>query len=363
LGHAVQDAGCRFALVKNTDSARRRKAIAGANKTDVIDAEMLAQCQAVLGVMRTTMPSPAVWGLRRALLRRHRCTIDAHRVECRLWSLAMWAFPDVWRACGGHSLAQPVLGRWPESAGLARAHLDSIAEIVAGHGRDRDPRRRAERIRGAARGWLLFWKKRMDVDLLAWELGELLDDIDIADSSQRAATVKAVGIWARSWPDDLLTSVPGIGPMCAAATRAWWAHAELSSPKQAAAFIGLNPSNWESGLSVAPSRPITKEGPPARRLAYYQGANVARRPDPGLAAHYGGLSGFPAGGGHRVRTDPSGGRPGVSPARNDRHTRRHESALGSNQRRPPRGHCQRPATPRRQLGNQVTGFRHHPTHS
>ena len=82
LGHALQDAGCRFALVKNTDSARLRKAMAGANKTDVIDAEMLAQCQTVLGVTTTAMPSPAVWGLRRALLRRHRCTLDAHRAEC-----------------------------------------------------------------------------------------------------------------------------------------------------------------------------------------------------------------------------------------------------------------------------------------
>ena len=50
--------------------------------------------------------------------------------------------------------------------------------------------------------------------------------------------------------------------------------------------MGLNPSNWESGLNEAPSRPITKEGPPALRLAYYQAANVARRRDPALAAHY-----------------------------------------------------------------------------
>jgi transposase len=286
LGHTVEEAGCRFALVKNTDSARLRKAIAGANKSDVIDAEMLAQCQAVLGVTRTAMPSLAVWGLRRALLRRHRGMVDAHRAESRLWSLAMWAFPDLCRACGGHQLAQPVLGRWPELAGLARAHLDSIGEIVAGHSRDRDPRRRAERIRDAARGWLLFWKNRLDVALLAWEVAEILDDIDIADGRLRAATAKAVGIWAGSWPDDLLTSVPGVGAICAAATRAWWADTELSSPKQAAAFIGLNPSNWESGLSASPSRPITKEGPPALRLAYYQAANVARRHDPALAAHY-----------------------------------------------------------------------------
>lgn len=286
LGHAVEDAGCGFALVRNTDSARLRKAIAGRNKTDVIDAEMLAHCQEVLGVRQTRLPSPAVWGLRRALVRRHKCTIEAHRAECRLWSLAVWAFPDLWRACGGHQLAQPVLGRWPELAGLARAHLDSIAGIVAAHSHDRDPRRRAERIRDAARGWLGFWKGRLDLDLLAWELTELGDDIRLADDRQTAATAKAVGIWSSSWPEDLLTTIPGVGPICAAATRAWWADVELSSPKQAAAFIGLNPSNWESGLTASPSRPITKEGPPALRLAYYQAANVARRHDPGLAAHY-----------------------------------------------------------------------------
>jgi hypothetical protein len=48
----------------------------------------------------------------------------------------------------------------------------------------------------------------------------------------------------------------------------------------------LNPSNWESGLTASPSRKITKEGPPALRLAYYQAANIARRHDPDLAAHY-----------------------------------------------------------------------------
>jgi len=124
-----------LALVKNTDSAGLRKAISGANKTDVIDDEMLAHCQAVLGVRSTTLPSPAVWRLRRSMLRRHRCTIDGYRAECPPWALAMWAFPDLWRACGGHPLAQPVLGRGPELASLARAYLDSIAEIVAGHSR------------------------------------------------------------------------------------------------------------------------------------------------------------------------------------------------------------------------------------
>lgn len=77
----------------------------------------------------------------------------------------------------------------------------------------------------------------------------------------------------------------GVGPICAATTRAWWGDGQhLHSAKAAGAFIGLNPSNWESGLSASPSRAITKEGPAEMRLAYYQAANMARRRDPELAA-------------------------------------------------------------------------------
>jgi hypothetical protein len=191
LSHAVAASGCRIGDVQNRDSARLRKAVAGANKTDVIDAELLAQGQQVLGVQPTPLLRPKVIGLRRALSRRHKLTVDAHRSECRLWSLSSWAFPDLWRACGGHGLAQPILGRWPDLAGLARAHLSSIREVVAAHSRDRDPARRAERIRDAARGWLLFWRGRLDLDSLAWEVAELLSDIEIADAAHRAATQRA----------------------------------------------------------------------------------------------------------------------------------------------------------------------------
>ena len=52
-------------------------------------------------------------GLRRALHRRHSSVVAAHGAECRLWALSAWAFPDVWRACGGHRVAQPVLRRCP----------------------------------------------------------------------------------------------------------------------------------------------------------------------------------------------------------------------------------------------------------
>src|SRR5262245_12266413 len=75
---AAADTGAAIGYVQNRDSARLRKAIAGANKTDVIDAELLAQCQQVLSVGPAPVLAPQIIGLRRALTRRHKLTVDAH---------------------------------------------------------------------------------------------------------------------------------------------------------------------------------------------------------------------------------------------------------------------------------------------
>ncbi len=165
--------------------------------------------------------------------------------------------------------------------------MDSITEVVAAHSRDIRPERRAERIRDGARGWLRFWAGHLDLDALAWEVCELGEDIAAADQTIATAARHAAVLWQHYWPDDVLLSITGVGPICAAATRAWWGSGrQFTSAKAAAAFAGLNPSNWESGLSASPSRPITKQGPAELRLAYYQAANVARQHDPQLAEAY-----------------------------------------------------------------------------
>ncbi len=155
--------------------------------------------------------SSASWGRRRSASARSVCGgrcaapqrhLRGHRSECQLWALAAWAFPDVWRACGGHRVAQPVLRRWAHLGPLSRAHVDSIADIVAAHSRDKRPERRAERIRTAAQGWIRSWAGHLDVDALAWEVAELLDDIDAADSAIVRSSEHAAVLWQDYWPDD-----------------------------------------------------------------------------------------------------------------------------------------------------------------
>jgi transposase len=290
VGHAAQAAGCEMTLVGPRHSARLRGAIAGKHKTDVADADMLAGCVGVFGLTAGVLPSATQIALRRAVRRRHRMVVDAHRGECRLWALAAWAFPDVWHACGhSHPVLQALLRRWPHLSQLARARITSIAQLCRPHLRQPDDAdRRAERIRDTAAGWAAFWRGRVDLDALAWETTERLRDIAAADARIARAAGQAQRLWSAAWGrDEVLCSVPGIGPVIAPTVRAWFGDAAgFTTGKQAAAFVGLNPSNWESGLMAAPSRPITKEGPPELRLALYQAANVARRRDPQLAVFY-----------------------------------------------------------------------------
>ena len=288
LGVAVTEAGCRFQLVDARSTSKLREALAGKNKTDRIDALMLADAGRLFDVPDQPAPTPELIAIRRAVIRRHRSIIDAHRAECRLWALAAWVFPDVWRACQGHTLAQPILDRWPHPRSLAHARVESITEIVAKYSKSPNPARRATKIREAAAGWALFWMGRLDLDAVGWEIAQMLDDINTADRNQHAATVQATRLRAVSYgKTDVLQSIPGVGEIVAAVTRGWFTGpGQFPTAKHAAAFVGLDPSRHESGLTASRSRHITKQGPPALRLVYYQGANVARRHDPQLAEHY-----------------------------------------------------------------------------
>lgn len=197
LGHAVADAECGFALIDSRSSSKLRQAIAGKNKTDVIDADMLATSADLFGLSAGPLPAASEVALRRAVRRRHRWTAEAHNSELRLWSIAAWAFPDLWKAMDeSHPLAHAVLGRWPHLDQLSRAHTKSIATLCKTYLRDGgDPDQRAERIRDTARGWARFWTGRLDLDALAWEITELLDDINLADHKVEEASGKATRLW------------------------------------------------------------------------------------------------------------------------------------------------------------------------
>jgi hypothetical protein len=169
LAAAVADAGGSLALVGSRHAARLRGAISGKNKSDVIDADVLARAGEVFDLTPLVLPSPGQLALRRVVTRRGAAVVDANRYLRRLISLARWAFPDVWNAFAGSlPTAKAVLGRWPHLEGLAAARRSSLTAVVAEHTRGvADVPARVEAIRGGAAAWAAFWD---GMDAWTWTL-------------------------------------------------------------------------------------------------------------------------------------------------------------------------------------------------
>jgi transposase len=287
---AAERAGCVVSLVGTRHSARLRGALSGKQKSDVIDADMLSRAGEFFELEPVRLPSPAQLALRRVVKRRHRLVVQANRTHRRITALAAWVFPDVWKVCASSRAASfSLLGRWPHLGALSRAHVSTIAEVIAASTRGvTDVQRRAERIHDAARAWVEFWDRRLDLDAVADELTELLEEYDHGQERIARAEAEAARRWEAAWGDDeLLLSVPGMGPVVAPAVRAFFCDGSgLGDTKAAQSYVGLAPSNWSSGTVAQPSRAITKEGPEELRLAFYLAANAARTVDPQLAAFY-----------------------------------------------------------------------------
>jgi len=290
LAWALTDAGGALALLGSRHAARLRGAISGKNKSDVIDADVLARAAEVFELTPLRLPGPEQLALRRVVTRRGAAVIDANRYLRRLISLARWAFPDVWNAFRGSlPTGKAVLARWPHLAALADARRSSLTAVVAEHTRGAaDVPARVEAIRLAARDWAVFWAGRLDLDALAWDVSEQLADLADAAARVERATAQATLYWERIYgEDELLLSIPGMGPVTAPTVRAFLGDGSgFTTAKAAAGYVGITPSNWSSGTVTQPSRAITKEGPAVLRLAFYQAGNAARRTDPQLAAFY-----------------------------------------------------------------------------
>lgn len=290
LAVAVEAAGGRLSLVGSRHAARLRGAISGKNKSDVIDADVLARAGEVFELTPVRLPGPAQLALRRAVNRRAAAVIDANRHLRRLISLARWAFPDVWNGFGGSlATAKAVLARWPHLESLAAARRSALTGVVAEHTRGvADVPARVEQIRTAAGRWAAFWAGRVDLDALAWDVSEQLADLAAAAARVDRSTGQATRYWERLFGEDpLLASLPGMGPVTAPTVRAFLGDGRgFPTAKAAACYVGITPSNWSSGTVTQPGRAITKEGPAALRLAFYQAANAARHVDPQLVAFY-----------------------------------------------------------------------------
>jgi hypothetical protein len=222
----------------------------------VIDADVLARAGEVFDLHPLRPVDPAQLALRRACVRRGGSVIDGNRHLRRLISLARWAFPDVWNGFRGSlPTAVAVLDRWPHLAQLAAARRSTLTAVVALHTRGvADVPDRVEAIRSAAAAWAVFWAGHLDLDALAFDVTEHLTDMADAKARTERATGQAQRYWRQLYGDDeLLLSVPGMGPVTASVIRGFLADGSaFTSGKAAASYVRFEPVDlvlWH-GLSA-----------------------------------------------------------------------------------------------------------------
>lgn len=282
--------GAQVRLVPPEQSADLRKYYNKHAKTDRLDCELLARIPLLHpgGLVATPGLGPAE-SLRRAVGRRAglvaRRTASLQRLDALLellgpaWAAALGTDPGK-AACS-------VLERYSDPHALLRLGRARLTRLLIRTSRGAWREDKADALLAAARATLSLWPEgAIDFAELAEDIAAetrllrgLDDEIDHVDDRIAVA-------YQNADPTGILTSVPGLGPVLAAAILG-----RLGDPNRfrdlaaVRAYTGLVPRISQSGTSETHQGP-TKAGDHVLRWSLFIAADHARKTDPGLAARY-----------------------------------------------------------------------------
>lgn len=246
-------------------------------KTDRVDAVLLARYARAMRPRGMEAPAEAREALARLTRTRESMDKGLQAQVNLLRSLLETLNPAVERefrdvACDS---ALAVLERYPTGAMLARARLQTLADIKAGSRRLGQVR--GERLRQAAQG--IPGAQGADSDAaLVREVVQLIGHLkrSIAALEQRIA---------QQVHGHVLFSIPGMGPATIPVVLAELPVQHLDSDRQAVAFAGLNPRVRTSGRWAGKVK-LSKWGPPQLRRALYMAVLAGLHTNPVLQAYY-----------------------------------------------------------------------------
>lgn len=252
-------------------------------KTDRIDARVLARMPAVDDSLREfALPEASELALKRLVVLRHKLTGEVSKIHNRIRSTLHWAAPGL-VAGGGGDLSPAllvVLKRWSDLRLLARARSSTVAREA------RWDHARAQRVISAAAEAVAFYGDLVDFSVIALELEVAAAQSDMLRHQISRLEVRIAELHRTRYPNDLLLTIPGVGPVVAGVVRAVVGDmSRFTNLASLRAYTGLVPRESSSGESKKRGR-ISKAGPSVLRWALYLAADVARQWDPQMANLY-----------------------------------------------------------------------------
>lgn len=256
-------------------------------KNDTVDAIWIADFVRIGGARHTTDPTTMPIYMQLRQLSRFRFSLveqigDAKR---RILSLLDRVFPEYERIFSSVFLlsSRQLLAEAVTAQEFADFDLDELTHILETASRGRLGRAKAEQLQQAAQQSIgvtfLADACRIQMGCLIAQLQFLTQQINEIDH--------ALTQLVDTLPDQYLTTIPGIGPVTAAAILGEIGDIQrFETLKQLVAYAGIDPAVHQSGQFEAKQTRMSKRGSPYLRHALWMAASIARMHDPELKAYY-----------------------------------------------------------------------------
>ena len=255
---AAQRSGVKHKLyrVSGRKAAALRSFYRTHTKTDRIDARVLARMPLVDdGLREFKLPEPKQFALKRLVTFRYKLVKENTRLKARIRSTLHWAAPGLLGKSRVDDAIITLLARWPDLRALARARIATIVKVTGAK------RERAEQLRELTKQAVSFYQNRVDFEALALEFELATGQLQNLRQQQQRLDERIAELHAHTYPNDVLLTIPGIGPTIAGLIRANISDAtSFSNLASFRAYTGLVPRENSSGEAQRRSR-ISKAGP------------------------------------------------------------------------------------------------------
>jgi transposase len=253
-------------------------------KTDAIDAVIIANYIRTFGGNATVLPDDALMSLKQLTRYRSDLVKNISATKNQIISILDKIFPefaslmsDVFGETG-----KAILSVAPTPEAVLSLSNKKLLSIVAKASKGRHKQDFVDRLKGVAKS---SFGIKLTTKACAFELKQLVGTIIFLEEQIDELDVEIKAIY--SGLDEFLTTIPGIGNVLAPIILAEIGGIEkFSNPAKLVAFTGIDPSANQSGQKVSGDEKISKRGSPYLRYAIYTAAFVAISNDPHLREYY-----------------------------------------------------------------------------
>lgn len=254
-------------------------------KTDGVDAFLIAEYARFKNLGPTRVSVEDAEGLKQLTRYRHHLVKERTALKNRLTSVADRTFPELAGVFSdAHcATAQAILREFGSAEKVAKTDIRTLTRVVREASRGRFGRAKADEVKAAARRSV---GTSFAVDALAFEanhIAGLIAHLDAEVGKLDAEIARLID------PEvgELLQSIPGIGPTCAAVIAAEVGDPDrFDEPKKLMAYAGMESSKSQSGKFDGDRQHMSKRGPAPLRDALMTAADRARRYDPYFGDYY-----------------------------------------------------------------------------